>query len=57
MKHVTLKIGDTDIQDLKEIFKNESDFKPMTRQDKLIIEILRQVLDNPKVEICDSIDL
>jgi hypothetical protein len=57
MKHVTIEIGDADIQDLKEIFKNESDFKPMTRQDKLIIQILRQVLDNPKVENCDSIDL
>jgi hypothetical protein len=57
MKHVTIEIGDADIQDLKEIFKNESDFKPMTRQDKLIIQILRQVLDNPKTEICDSVDL
>lgn len=51
MKHVTIKIGDRDLEDLSEIFKNEADFKPQAKQDLLIIEILRQVLNNPKVEI------
>lgn len=51
MKHVTIKIGDKDLEDLSEIFKNEADFKPQAKQDLLIIEILRQVLNNPKVEI------
>ena len=57
MKHVTIKIGDEDIKDLKEIFKNESDFKPQVRQDMLIVEILRQVLNNPKTEIVEEINL
>jgi hypothetical protein len=57
MKLVTIKIGDEDIKDLKEIFKNESDFKPQVRQDMLIVEILRQVLNNPKTEIVEHIDL
>lgn len=51
MKHVTIKIGDKDLEDLSEIFKNEANFKPQAKQDLLIIEILRQVLNNPKVEI------
>jgi hypothetical protein len=57
MKLVTIKIGDEDIKDLKEIFKNESDFKPQVRQDMLIVEILRQVLNNPKTEIVEEINL
>jgi hypothetical protein len=57
MKLVTIKIGDEDIKDLKEIFKNESELKPQVRQDMLIVEILRQVLNNPKTEIVEHIDL
>ena len=57
MKLVTIKIGDEDIKDLKEIFKNESEFKPQVRQDMLIVEILRQVLNNSKTEIVEHIDL
>lgn len=57
MKQVTINIGDEDIKDLKEIFKNESDFKPQVRQDILIVEILRQVLNNPKIEVVEEIDL
>jgi hypothetical protein len=57
MKHVTIKIGDEDINDLKEIFKNEADFKPKVRQDILIVEILRQVLNNPKTDIIEEVDL
>ena len=57
MKQVTINIGDEDIKDLKEIFKNESEFKPQVRQDMLIVEILRQVLNNPKTEIVEHIDL
>jgi hypothetical protein len=57
MKHVTIKIGDEDINDLKEIFKNEADFKPKVRQDILIVEILRQVLNNPKTDIIEEADL
>lgn len=53
MKQVTINIGDADLNDVAEIFKNEPDFKPQVRQDYLIIEILRQVLNNPKTEITD----
>jgi hypothetical protein len=54
MKNVTVKIGDDDLNDLANIFKNESSFKPMTREDRLIIQILKQVLDNPKNEIIEA---
>jgi len=57
MKQVTIKIGDKDLEDLSEIFKNEADFKPQEKQDLLIIEILRQVLNNPKIEITNEIDV
>jgi hypothetical protein len=57
MKQVTIKVGDEDLKDLAEIFKNEADFKPQARQDLLIIEILRQVLNNPKMETPSVIDL
>ena len=53
MKHVTIKIGDKDLEVLKDIFKNEADFKSQAQQDLLIIEILKQVLNNPKSEILD----
>jgi hypothetical protein len=53
MKNVTIKIGDRDLEVLTNIFKNESDFKPQAQQDLLIIEILKQVLNNPKNEIAD----
>lgn len=51
MKQVTINVGDDDIKDIEEIFKNEPDFKPQARQDYLIIQILRQIKDNPKTEI------
>ena len=53
MKNVTIKIGNDDLEVLKDIFKNESDFKPQAKQDILIIETLKQVLNNPKNEITD----
>ncbi len=54
MKSVTIKIGDDDLTDLANIFKNEASFKPMTKEDKLIIKLLKQVLDNPKNEILEA---
>ena len=53
MKTVTIKIGDEDLKDLQEIFKNEADFKPMAKQDHLIIALLRQVLNNDKKEVIE----
>ena len=57
MKNVTIKIGDDDLEVLTDIFKNESDFKPQAQQDKLIIEILKQVLNNPKSAIVNIIEV
>jgi len=54
MKNVTIQIGDKDIKDLQDIFKNEADFKPQATQDHLIIAILKQVLNNPKTEIIEQ---
>ena len=54
MKTVTITIGDDDLKDLSEIIVNEAEFKPQTKQDRMIVEILRQVLKNPKTEIIEA---
>ena len=51
MKSVTIKIGDYDVEVLEKIFANESDFKPRDPRDELIVEIMRQVVENPKVNL------
>ena len=51
MKSVTIKIGDYDVEVLEKIFANESDFKPRDPRDELLVEIMRQVVENPKVEL------
>ena len=51
MKSVTIKIGDYDVEVLEKIFSNESDFKPRDPRDELIVEIMRQVVENPKVNL------
>lgn len=57
MKQVTINIGDDDLKEIANIFKNEADFKPQAKQDYLIVEVLRQVLNNPKMEVNNTIDL
>ena len=54
MNSVTIKVGDEDLKLLEEIFKNEEDFKPQVKQDYLLIEIMRQVLENPKTKLEDE---
>ena len=51
MKAVTIKIGDYDLIQINKIFENEADFQPRDPRDELIIEIMRQVRDNPKVDL------
>ena len=51
MKSVTIKVGDYDIETIKKIFENEKAFEPRDPRDELIVEILRQVVDNPKVDL------
>ena len=51
MKSVTIKIGDYDVEVLEKIFANESDFKPRDPRDELLEEIMRQVVENPKIEL------
>jgi hypothetical protein len=49
--NTTVRIGELDIKTLQGIFANESDFKPQSREDRLLIEIMRQVLNNEKILI------
>lgn len=49
--NTTIRIGELDIKTLQGIFENESDFKPQSREDRLIIEVMRQVLNNEKTLI------
>ena len=51
MKSVTIKIGDYDVEVLEKIFANESAFKPRDPRDELLVEIMRQVVENPKIEL------
>jgi hypothetical protein len=57
MKNVTIKIGDRDLEVLTDIFKSEADFKPQAQQDRLIIEILKQILNNPKNAIVNIVEV
>ena len=51
MKSVTIKVGDYDIQTIEKIFENEKDFEPRDPRDELLVAILRQVVENPKVDL------
>jgi|TARA_B100000131_G_scaffold245112_1_gene237874 hypothetical protein len=51
MKSVTIKIGDYDVEVLEKIFANETNFEPRDPRDELIVEIMRQVVNNPKVDL------
>lgn len=51
MKSVTIKVGDYDLLQIDKIFENESDFQPRDPRDELLVEILRQVKDNPKIDL------
>jgi hypothetical protein len=51
MKSVTIKVGDYDIEVIKKIFENEADFKPRDPRDEMIIEVMRQIVENPKIDL------
>ena len=51
MKSVTLTIGDYDLEVIDKIFQNESKFSPEDPRDELMIELIRQIKDNPKVDL------
>ena len=51
MKSVTIKLGDYDIKTIEDIFDKEPDFKAQDPRDELIGAILRQVKDNPKIDL------
>ena len=55
MKSVTIKIGDYDVKTIESIFEKEPDFKASDTRDELIVEILRQVKDNPKIDLGDDV--
>tara|TARA_B100001939_G_C16935983_1_gene616030 strand:+ start:1992 stop:2147 length:156 start_codon:yes stop_codon:yes gene_type:complete len=44
MREITINVGDEDIKDLQEIFKNEANFEPQVKQDRVIVAILKEVL-------------
>jgi len=51
MKSVTITVGDYDLEVLGKIFENESKFAPQDPRDELMIELIRQIKDNPKVDL------
>ena len=51
MKSVTITIGDYDLEIIEQLFENEEKFEPSDPRDELMIEVMRQVKDNPKVNL------
>ena len=51
MKSVTITVGDYDLEVIEQIFENEGKFSPNDPRDELMIEVMRQVKDNPKVNL------
>jgi hypothetical protein len=51
MKSVTITIGDYDLEIIEQIFEKESAFSPQDPRDELMIEVMRQVKDNPKIDL------
>ncbi len=54
MKSVTITIGDYDLEIIEQIFEKESAFSPQDPRDELMIELMRQIKDNPKVDLGDD---
>ena len=54
MKSVTITIGDYDLEIIGQIFEKESAFSPQDPRDELMIELMRQIKDNPKVNLGDD---
>ena len=55
MKKVELYIGDFEYNQIKEIFKNEKDFKPISEQDFVIVKALKEII-NPNNLIEENVD-
>ena len=51
MKSVTITVGDYDLEIIGQIFENEGKFNPQDPRDELMIELMRQIKDNPKVDL------
>ena len=51
MNTVTIRIGDDDLKVIDRIFENESAFDPRTQEDRVLIEVMKQVQNIPKVYI------
>ena len=51
MKSVTITVGDYDLEIIGQIFEKESKFAPQDPRDELMIELMRQIKDNPKVNL------
>ncbi len=51
MKSVTIKIGDYDLLTLEKIFENEKEFAARDPRDELLVAIMRQIVDNPKIDL------
>jgi len=51
MKSVTITIGDYDLKVIDKIFEDESKFAPEDPRDELVIELIRQIKNNPKVDL------
>lgn len=46
-----IKVGEQDIKDLQEIFKDEDQFQPRCHKDRVIMAILKQVAEGEHQEI------
>tara|TARA_R110000751_G_scaffold80725_1_gene162803 strand:+ start:291 stop:581 length:291 start_codon:yes stop_codon:yes gene_type:complete len=51
MKSVTITVGDYDILVIEKIFENEKGFEPRDPRDELLIKIMKQIIENPKIDL------
>ena len=51
MKSVTITIGDYDLEIIEQIFENEKKFEPSDPSDEIMIDVMLQVKDNPKLDL------
>jgi len=57
MNSVTVYINDEELKVLDEIFKAEPDFVPKTKEDYVLVGLMRQILTNTKIKNVQALDV
>ena len=52
--NVGVVVTNEDLDILEEVFEHEDSQKPVSRMDRFLIRLMKQVKDNPRVEVTES---